>query len=126
MDLTYHDLETRVKALRSTHGARVREIACVNAPRTLLCVEWGDAAADTIALSAGVHGYGDRDGYEDPGAEHNQRNSHRPVKLPATSRSVGRLASRCGYFLKSRTSAAAGVRLLRKWKESGCPEIVFT
>jgi protein MpaA len=56
MDPTYRDLETRVKALRSTHGARVREIACVNAPRTLLCVELGDASAETIALSAGVHG----------------------------------------------------------------------
>lgn len=35
---------------------RVREIACVGAPRTLLCVEVGDATAPTIALAAGVHG----------------------------------------------------------------------
>jgi len=34
----------------------VREVACVNAPRTLLCVEIGSPALPCIALSAGVHG----------------------------------------------------------------------
>ena len=56
-DLTYRDLESRWKALRGARGdLRVREVACVNAPRTLLCAEIGDAALPTIALSAGVHG----------------------------------------------------------------------
>ncbi len=37
-------------------GARVREIACVGAPRTLLVAELGDSTAPTVSLSAGVHG----------------------------------------------------------------------
>lgn len=53
---TYHELQHRWKGLRATHDVRVREVACVNAPRTLLCVEAGDYAKPTIALSAGVHG----------------------------------------------------------------------
>jgi murein peptide amidase A len=55
MDGTYSDLVRRWKALRS-QDVRVREVACVNAPRTLLCAEWGDYALPTIALAAGVHG----------------------------------------------------------------------
>ena len=35
---------------------RVREIACVGAPRTLLVAELGDAHAPAISISAGVHG----------------------------------------------------------------------
>src|SRR5579862_798481 len=53
---TYRELQARWKALRGTHDVRVREVACVNAPRTLLCVESGDHALPSIALAAGVHG----------------------------------------------------------------------
>lgn len=35
---------------------RVREIACVGAPRTILCAEMGPHTAAEIALAAGVHG----------------------------------------------------------------------
>ncbi|HEY1977895.1 MAG TPA: succinylglutamate desuccinylase/aspartoacylase family protein [Candidatus Baltobacteraceae bacterium] len=52
---TYQDFGRRWKALRSDRMT-VREVACVGAPRTLLCVEWGDARLSSIALSAGVHG----------------------------------------------------------------------
>ena len=37
-------------------GVRVREVACVGAPRTLLMAEIGDAAAPTVSIHAGVHG----------------------------------------------------------------------
>lgn len=53
---TYGDLERRWKALRAGGTLAVREVACVGAPRTLLCAEKGEAAAATVALSAGVHG----------------------------------------------------------------------
>jgi predicted deacylase len=53
---TYLELAARWKALRSSHDVRVREVACVNAPRTLLCVEAGDYRHPTVALAAGVHG----------------------------------------------------------------------
>jgi predicted deacylase len=57
MDETYRALAARWKALRGGEsGLRVREVACVNAPRTLLCVEIGDAAQPSIALASGVHG----------------------------------------------------------------------
>jgi murein peptide amidase A len=56
MSGTYRDLELAWKALRSTHDLRVREVACVGAPRTLLCVEVGDHMLPTIALAAGIHG----------------------------------------------------------------------
>ena len=55
-DRAYVDVVERWKALRGRGDIRVREVACVNAPRTLLCAELGDAARPTIALSAGVHG----------------------------------------------------------------------
>jgi hypothetical protein len=51
----YAEFEQRAKALRSRE-ARVREIACVGAPRTLLCVELGQAEQPAIMISAGVHG----------------------------------------------------------------------
>jgi protein MpaA len=51
----YDDLAVAWRALRR-QGVRVREIACVGAPRTLLVAELGDAAAPTVSLSAGVHG----------------------------------------------------------------------
>ena len=53
--MIYTEFERRVKALRE-RGPRVREIACVGAARTLLCVECGDAQALTVMISAGVHG----------------------------------------------------------------------
>lgn len=53
---TYHDIAQRWKKLRATHDIRVREVACVNAPRTLLCAEIGDSGSPAIHLSAGVHG----------------------------------------------------------------------
>lgn len=52
---TYHIIVERWKALRA-RGVRVREVACVGAPRTLLCVEVGDHALPEILLTAGVHG----------------------------------------------------------------------
>ena len=56
MKPTYHELESRWKALRASQDARVREVACVGATRTLLCVELGDGALPMVTLSAGVHG----------------------------------------------------------------------
>lgn len=53
---TYHELAERWRALRATHDARVREVACVGAPRTLLCVEYGNPHLPTVLLTAGVHG----------------------------------------------------------------------
>lgn len=53
---TYPDLVQRWKALRGRRDLSVREVACVNAPRTLLCVERGDAALPTVAIAAGIHG----------------------------------------------------------------------
>ena len=55
MTLTYKEFDARLKSLRQ-RGIRVREIACVGAPRTLLCVESGEPNAPTGALAAGVHG----------------------------------------------------------------------
>lgn len=53
---TYRDLELAWKALRATRDLRVREVACVGAPRTLLCVDVGDHMLPAIALAAGIHG----------------------------------------------------------------------
>lgn len=55
LDGTYRHFARRWKALRSDR-VTVREVACVGAPRTLLCVELGDSRLPSIALSAGVHG----------------------------------------------------------------------
>ncbi len=52
---TYQDIVQRWKALRA-RDVRVREVACVGAPRTLLCAEYGDHALPAIHLAAGVHG----------------------------------------------------------------------
>jgi protein MpaA len=52
----YDELVAAWKGLRRTHGLRVREVACVGAPRTLLVVERGPDNAPPIALSAGMHG----------------------------------------------------------------------
>ena len=53
---TYHELARRWKALRASHDVRVREVACVGAPRTLLCAELGDASLPVVSIAAGVHG----------------------------------------------------------------------
>lgn len=52
---TYRDIEQRWKALR-TRNVRVREVACVGAPRTLLCAEYGDHTLPAVHIAAGVHG----------------------------------------------------------------------
>ncbi len=51
----YEELAAAWRALRP-RGVRVREVACVGAPRTLLAAELGDATLPTISISAGVHG----------------------------------------------------------------------
>jgi len=56
MELTYQKLVQGWKALRGVEGLRVREVACVGAPRTLLCVERGESEQQVVELSAGVHG----------------------------------------------------------------------
>jgi hypothetical protein len=53
---SYDDLEARWKALRRSREIAVREVACVGAPRTLLCAEMGPHTAPEIALASGVHG----------------------------------------------------------------------
>ena len=44
------------RSLRSARDVRLREVACVGAPRTLLVAEHGDPHAPLVAISAGVHG----------------------------------------------------------------------
>ena len=51
----YEELAAAWRALRPL-GVRVREIACVGAPRTLLIAELGESNAAAMAISAGVHG----------------------------------------------------------------------
>jgi murein peptide amidase A len=53
---TYRELGDRWRALRASRGLRLREVACVGAPRTLLCGEFGDPTQPAVAISAGVHG----------------------------------------------------------------------
>ncbi len=55
MNGTYRELEGRWKRLRGD-GLRVREVACVGAPRTLLCAELGDYDQHAITIAAGAHG----------------------------------------------------------------------
>jgi hypothetical protein len=52
---TYQEIVRRWKALR-VRDVRVREVACVGAPRTLLCAEYGDYALPAVHIAAGVHG----------------------------------------------------------------------
>ena len=52
----YDELVAAWKSLRRTHGLRIREVACVGAPRTLLVVEAGRDDAPTISLASGMHG----------------------------------------------------------------------
>ncbi len=44
------------RSLRAPTGLRLREVACVGAPRTLLLVEMGAPGLPVVALSAAVHG----------------------------------------------------------------------
>ena len=53
---TYSDLVAAWKAFRGKENFAVREVACVGAPRTLLCVELGDYRAPAIAIATGIHG----------------------------------------------------------------------
>jgi len=53
---TYREVAERWKRMRATHDLRVREVACVGAPRTLLCAEFGDTHKPLVLLTAGVHG----------------------------------------------------------------------
>jgi hypothetical protein len=53
---TYDDLRARWKALRATHEIAVREVACIGAPRTLLCADFGDVHGAAVAIATGVHG----------------------------------------------------------------------
>lgn len=55
MNGTYSELVERWKRMRGD-GVRVREVACVGAPRTLLCAELGDHEKRAITIAAGVHG----------------------------------------------------------------------
>jgi murein peptide amidase A len=52
----YDELALAWRSLRTGHGLRLREVACVGAARTLLLAEGGDPALPVVALSAGVHG----------------------------------------------------------------------
>jgi hypothetical protein len=53
---SYEGLATGWRALRARTGLRLREIACVGAPRTLLFGELGSSEAPVVSLTAGVHG----------------------------------------------------------------------
>ena len=52
----YADVAHAWRALRAQRGLRLREIACVGAPRTLLLGELGDPRLPVVSISAGVHG----------------------------------------------------------------------
>ena len=52
---TYDELAEEWKTTRRL-GVRVRQIACVGAPRTILIAETGGAALPTVCIGAGVHG----------------------------------------------------------------------
>ncbi|HEY1655485.1 MAG TPA: succinylglutamate desuccinylase/aspartoacylase family protein [Candidatus Tumulicola sp.] len=56
MNGTYRDLERRWKKLGRGGELRVREVACVGAPRTLLCAELGDHRQPAVAIVTGAHG----------------------------------------------------------------------
>jgi hypothetical protein len=51
-----HALALAWRTLRVSTGLRLREVACVGAPRTLLLAELGAADRPVVTLSAGVHG----------------------------------------------------------------------
>jgi hypothetical protein len=51
----YDELVAAWRALRS-RGVRLREVACVGVPRTLLLAEFGPPGAPVVTISAGIHG----------------------------------------------------------------------
>ncbi len=53
---TYPELIAAWKAQRASHDLRIREVACVGAPRTIFVVETGSDDAPVVALSSGMHG----------------------------------------------------------------------
>jgi hypothetical protein len=53
---SYDGLAAAWRSLRARTGLRLREIACVGAPRTLLLGEWGDPGLPVVSICAGVHG----------------------------------------------------------------------
>jgi hypothetical protein len=52
----YAEVVAAWRDLRVRTGLRLREIACVGAPRTLLLAEWGDPRLPVVSISAGIHG----------------------------------------------------------------------
>jgi hypothetical protein len=52
----YADVAAAWRGLRARTGLRLREIACVGAPRTLLLAELGDPRLPVVSISAGIHG----------------------------------------------------------------------
>jgi protein MpaA len=52
----YEDVASAWRSLRPQTGLRLREVACVGAPRTLLLAELGDPRLPVVSISAGVHG----------------------------------------------------------------------
>lgn len=53
---SYDDVGAAWRSLRAQTGLRLREIACVGAPRTLLLAELGDPRLPVVMISAGIHG----------------------------------------------------------------------
>ena len=83
----YEDLVAGWKALRRTHGLRIREVTYVGAPRTLLVVETGADGAPAVTLSSGIHGDEAAAPWCDSShrADHEagqSRMSHRPARSP--------------------------------------------
>lgn len=52
----YVEVAAAWRALRRQTGVRIREVACVGAPRTILIAELGDPGLPVVTISAGVHG----------------------------------------------------------------------
>jgi protein MpaA len=52
----YDEVSAAWRAIRRQTGLRLREVACVGAPRTLLLGEWGDPRLPVVCISAGMHG----------------------------------------------------------------------
>lgn len=52
----YAEVAAAWRALRPRVGLRIREVACVGAPRTLLLAELGDPRLPVVTVSAGIHG----------------------------------------------------------------------
>jgi protein MpaA len=52
----YDEVSAAWRSIRRQTGLRLREVACVGAPRTLLLAEWGDPRRPVVCISAGMHG----------------------------------------------------------------------